>query len=230
MNKVKDSSRRIGLLLPSANIVFEPDFYRFLPDGWGVHTARMYLPDTTVEGEERMLDEYTLPAARDIATTRPHVVVFGCTSAGALRGNAYEAELIQKIASITAAPVVSVMKSVRDALRDLSARRLVVITPYVEAVDARVRTSLEADGFEVMRIKGLGIWDSFQLGLVPGETIVQLALETVRELTPDALFVSCTNFPAVRVLPELRSLFPFPVIASNQVTIERAIAVAKEET
>lgn len=88
-----------SLLLPLANTVFEPDFYRFIPEGWGVHIPRMYLPDTAVEGEERMLDEYVLPAARDVATTRPHVVVFGCTSAGALRGNEYEAQLIQQIAT-----------------------------------------------------------------------------------------------------------------------------------
>ncbi len=221
-------SRRIGLLLPSANTVFEPDFYRFIPDGWGVHTARMYLPDTTVEGEERMLDEYVLPAARDVATTRPHVVVFGCTSAGALRGNEYEAQLTQQIAATTGTTVVSVMKSVREALQDLQATRLVVITPYVEPVDVRIRASLEADGFEVLRIKGLGIQESFQLGQVPGEAIIHLARQAVEGLKPDALFVSCTNFPAVRVLPDLRKLFPFPVIASNQVTIEKAIAVAKE--
>lgn len=188
----------------------------------------MYLPDTTVEGEERMLDEYVLPAARDVATCRPHAVVFGCTSAGALRGNEYEAQLIQQIATTTGTTVVSVMKSVREALQALQATRLVVITPYVEPVDVRIRASLEADGFEVLRIKGLSIQESFQLGQVSAEAIIHLARQTVEDLKPDALFVSCTNFPAVRVLPDLRKLFPFPVIASNQVTIEKAIAVAKE--
>ena len=44
-----------------------------------------------------MLDEFALPAARDLGTARPDVVVFGCTSAGALRGNDYDAQLCERI-------------------------------------------------------------------------------------------------------------------------------------
>ena len=88
---------RVGLMIPSSNTMMEVDFARDLPPGTALHTARMFMEDTTPAGESRMLDEFALPAARDLGTARPDVVVFGCTSAGVLRGNDYDAELCRRI-------------------------------------------------------------------------------------------------------------------------------------
>src|SRR5215211_6152341 len=82
---VVETRWRVGLLVPSSNTVMEPDLWRALPPDTTLHTGRMYLEDTTPEGESRMLDEHVLPAARDLITARPDLIVFGCTSAGALR-------------------------------------------------------------------------------------------------------------------------------------------------
>jgi len=78
-------ARRLGLLLPSSGTVQEVDFYRRVPPDVTVHAARMHLPTTSPADEVRMLDAHVLPAAADLATIRPDVVVFSCTSAGALR-------------------------------------------------------------------------------------------------------------------------------------------------
>jgi maleate isomerase len=215
--------KRVGLLIPSSNTTIEVDFYRNVPASVTVHTARMFMEDTTVAGESRMLDEFALPAARDITTARPHVVVFGCTSAGALRGNDYDDRLCQEITRLSGVPTVSVIRSVREILQGASVRRLVVITPYVEELNTRIQASLEADGVEVMRIRGLGITENFMIATVPGAEIIRLAVETVGDLQPDALFVSCTNFPAVSCLTELRRRFPFPVFTSNQAALEKAL-------
>ena len=48
---------RVGLLIPSSNTMMEVDFTRDLPPGFALHTARMYMEDTTPAGENRMLDE-----------------------------------------------------------------------------------------------------------------------------------------------------------------------------
>ena len=107
---------RVGLMIPSSNTMMEVDFARDLPPGTALHTARMFLEDTTPAGENRMLDEFALPAARDLGTARPDVVVFGCTSAGALRGNDYDTELCGRISELTGAPTVSTIGAVRAAI------------------------------------------------------------------------------------------------------------------
>jgi maleate isomerase len=204
----------------------EPDFYRNMPQGWTLHSARMYLEKSTVEAESTMLDEFVFPAARDIATARPHVIVFGCTSAGALRGNEYDGWLMKEISDRTGIPALSVIKSVKDALDGSLASRLVVVTPYVEELNASIKASLESDGRIVLRVSGLGISEGYEVARVPKERIIEFASQAVGDLHPDALFIPCTNFPAMGALDVLRRRFPFPVVTSNQATLEGAISVA----
>src|ERR1700759_3384786 len=126
-------STRFGLIVPSSNSVIEVDFYRRLPPSATLHTARMYLEEATPEGESAMLDDYLPTAINDLRSARPDVMVFGCTSAGALRGNDYEAELIDRIARETGAETFSVAASVRRVIRETRGRRVGVITPYVDS-------------------------------------------------------------------------------------------------
>lgn len=216
--------RRIGLLVPSPNTTMEPDFYRNAPPGWTVHTSRMYLRDTNIEDETRMIDEYAIPAARVLATARPDVIVFGCTSAGALRGNHYEDQLIEEIQQQAGVPTLSVMKCARSALQELGASSLVVVTPYVDELNERIRASLETDGFNVLAIRGLQILDALEIARVPRRRIIEFADAAIGCLKPDALFLSCTNFPAMEALPELRGKYNFPVTSSNKAALDKAIA------
>jgi maleate isomerase len=210
---------RVGLLIPSSNTMMERDFTRGLPFGCNLHTARMYMEDTTEEGENRMLDEFALPAARDVGTARPDVVVFGCTSAGALRGNAYDAELCDRITEITGAPTVSTIQSVRSAITASGARRVGVITPYVDLLNQRIKASVEADGVEVVRIAGLGMTENFAIARVPENEIVDFAARALGDLDIELVFASCTNFGAMQAIPAISKRLGLPVVTSNQAVL-----------
>lgn len=216
----KGNWRRVGLLVPSSNTVMEVDFYRRLPQGFTLHTGRMYLETTTPEGESRMLDDHVMPAAHDVGTARPDVVVFGCTSAGALRGNDYDRTLCERIAADTDADVLSVISSVREAIRSRAAGRVGIITPYVESLNEKIRESLEADGVEVADIRGLGISDNFAIAEIPTEKIVAFAAETFDGSSIDLLFASCTNFRAMDAMPAIRATLGVDVVTSNSAALE----------
>lgn len=219
-------SHRVGLLIPSSNTVMEVDFYRHLPASATVHTGRMYMEATTVKGEEEMLDEHCLPTAADVATAKPDLMVFGCTSAGALRGNAYDAELCRRISEVAGKPTVSVIESVRRKLMSLQVRRVAVLTPYIEDLNVRIKASVEDDGIEVASIHGMGISVNFNLALVEPVEILAFAREKLGA-TPavDALFISCTNYQAVATLPRLKEAYDMPIVTSNQAALE---AVGRE--
>ena len=190
---------RVGLMIPSSNTMMEVDFTRDLPPGHALHTARMYMEDTTPAGENRMLDEFALPAARDLGTARPDVVVFGCTSAGALRGNDYDTELCQRISELTHAPVVSTIGAVRTAIEASGAASIGVITPYVDELNEKIKASIEDDGIDVAGITGLGITDNFQIAEVPQDEIVAFA---ERALGPAGR--QRHHRPGLRLVHELR--------------------------
>ena len=212
-------STRIGLIVPSSNTVAEVDFYRRLPADCTLHTARMYLEETTPEGESVMLDEHLPRATSDLATARPDVTVFACTSAGALRGNQYEAELIDRIGTQTGAATVSVAAAVRWAIRSAGCRRVGVITPYVDSLNEKIARSLEDDGLEVTGIHGLGITENFAIAEVEPERITRFAVDCFAGSEIDLLFASCTNFRGFDAREEIHQSLGVPVVTSNQAAL-----------
>jgi maleate isomerase len=219
---------RVGLMIPSSNTMMEVDFTRDLPPGVALHTARMYMEDTTPAGENRMLDEFALPAARDLGTARPDVVVFGCTSAGALRGNDYDAQLCARISELTGAPTVSTIGAVRAAIEAHGSACIGVITPYVDELNEKIRASIEADGTQVAAIAGLGITENFEIAEVTGEAIVAFAERALGALAAEGsiglVFASCTNFGAMAARPAIAERLGLPVVTSNQAVLAAAVA------
>ena len=211
---------RVGVVIPSSNTVMEVDLYRGVPADVTVHTARMYMVETTPEGEEAMLDDHLPAAIRDLASARPDVVVFGCTSAGALRGKAYEAELIRRMADETGAETISVATAVGEAINRRGARRVGVVTPYVESLNEKIRASLEADGLEVVGIHGLGIDENFEIASVEPQRIAEFAAERFAGASIDVLFASCTNFRALDAREQIEERLGVPVMTSNLAALE----------
>jgi maleate isomerase len=215
-------------MIPSSNTMMEVDFARDLPPGTALHTARMFMEDTTPAGENRMLDEFALPAARDLGTARPDVVVFGCTSAGALRGNDYDAQLCEQISELAGAPVVSTIGAVRAAVQASGAASIGVITPYVDELNEKIRASVEADGTHVAAIAGLGITDNFAIAEVGHDEIVAFAERALGRLAAGGgiglVFASCTNFGAMAARLAIAARLGLPVITSNQAVLAAAVA------
>ncbi len=212
---------RIGLLIPSSNSVMEVDLYRNLSHDATVHTGRMYMVDTTVAGEERMLNEFTMPAAEAVATAMPHMVVFGCTSAGALHGKEYDRALCERLGEVTGATPISVIESVNRALRETGASRVAVVTPYVDELNTRIAASIEAEGITVSAIHGMGISNNFDIAMVTPDDIYDFVQERIGPRVPgEALFLSCTNFNALSALSRLKMAYDVPIVTSNLAALQ----------
>jgi maleate isomerase len=215
--------KRLGILLPSSGTVQEVDFYRRVPAGVSVHSARMRLTRATVDDEVRMLDAHTMPAAEDLATIRPDVVVFSCTSAGALRGREYDARLCADIGRVTGAPVVSTLGAVGEALRATGARSVALVTPYPEPITQHVRASLEAEGFRVTTAAGLGLADSLDIAAVEPADIQRFAVEIFRQAPADAVCLACCTFRAYDAREAIQRELGVPVVTSNQAALTAAL-------
>ena len=212
---------RVGLLVPSSNTVMEVDLYRNLPAPITVHPARMYLEETTPEGERRMISEEVPRVAGLLKTLRPNLVVFGCTSAGALSGPNFSREINRNIGAIVGCPVLDILSPVAEELNRVRAKKLAVLTPYSSELNQSIRISLEGLGFQVLSIDGMGITVNFELAAPTAQEIVAFAQKSRVSLKAEALFISCTNFRALEAMPLLRKHFNLPIVTSNQATIEK---------
>lgn len=216
---------RLGIIVPSTNTVAETDFQTNAPAGFSVHTARMYLEETNAASERRMVTDHLPGAARDLATMQPDVVVFACTSAGAVLGAERESELVDDLSRTTKAPVVSTNASVHRALTEVAPTRLAVVTAYVDELTGKICAGLESAGLSIVHAAGMGILDPFAIAEVSPDEIVEFVQREVAQTDFDALFVSCTNLAAFAARGALQAEFGVPVVTSNQAALAAALDV-----
>ncbi|QGH70703.1 aspartate/glutamate racemase family protein [Pseudactinotalea sp. HY158] len=214
------AARRIGVIVPSSNTVVEQDFAASQIPGVSVHTARMYLAETTAEKEREMISIHAPRAARDLGTAACDVAVFACTSAGALIGLDGEARLVAELAEVAGCPVISTNEAVARKLKEIGAERVAVVTAYIDELNIGIRRTLEERGVHVTEIHGMGITDNVAIADVGPAQIVEFARRHIDDRDIDALFVSCTNLPAMESLDALTAEFGVPVITSNSATID----------
>lgn len=210
---------RVGLIVPSSNTVMEPDFHHSFGATAVVSTTRIFLERVTRAAERRMLQE-DLPRAVQLSkTTLPDVIVFGCTSAGALGGLAHDAEIARSIERETGATVITVLGAVLAQLGMLRPQKVAVFTPYREELTRSVAGCVAEGGYRVVKAAGMEILDNRTIGgVTPGE-IVRFVEAQMGGLDPDCLFLSCTNWQALGALEALEAKFGRPVLSSNQATI-----------
>ena len=207
----------LGLVLPSTNIVMEPEFWRICSDFAALHVSRMRIKDVSPEGLEAMENE-AIDAALRLADARVDVIGYGCTSGSFYRGVGHDREIVEKIENATGIPAVATAGAVVDALKTLEVRRVSVATPYSEEINELEKSFLEGYGFTVDVIKGLGYRDPYRIGLIPASQIYELGKETYME-TSDALFISCTDVRTFDILDKLEGEVGKPVISSNSATL-----------
>ena len=118
----------------------------------------------------------------------------------------------QELSSLTGVPCTTSSSSIVKALRAVSAQRISVASPYEPWLNERVASYLQADGFEVLAIKGLGTQSH---STISTEAVKALAHEVMRAET-EALFISCSNFRTLDIISELEADTGVPVITSNQ--------------
>ncbi|WP_213775955.1 aspartate/glutamate racemase family protein [Bradyrhizobium sp. dw_78] len=219
-----DRRTRIALLVPSSNTIMENDLHSALPrEHFTVHTDRMFLVETTRDAEIRMIEDYAAPAAKDLATVNPDLLVFGCTSAGSLFGLEYDAATCRNLGELAGCPALGVVNSVSDALARIDARRIAVITPYIEDLTRSVADALKNGNREIVAAHGMGISVNVELAdPTPGD-IVRFAKEKLEGVSFDTLFVSCTNFRSLEAKKELEALFGVNVVTSNSSVIDAII-------
>jgi len=223
---------RIGLIVPSSNTVMEPDFHRNLGQAAMVSTTRIFLESVTREAETRMLEDDLPKAAELIRTTAPDVVVFGCTSAGALGTLAHDRAIGETIAKITAARAITVLQAVLSQLRVIGPRKLAVFTPYLPDLTHGVASSLAEAGFPPLKATGMGIQANLEIGRVTPAEIVDFVESQIEGSAPDCIFLSCTNWRAIEAIEPLHRKLGIPVVSSNQSAIDvvRQVVVSKPDS
>ncbi|MET0443483.1 MAG: hypothetical protein ABW151_02795 [Pseudorhodoplanes sp.] len=228
---VPNRRKRIALLVPSSNTIMENDLHSALPkQQFTVHTDRMYLIETTREAEIRMIEDFAEAAAKDLGTVNPDLLVFGCTSAGSLFGLEYDAQTCRSLGELAGCPALGVINAASEALERVDAKRIAVITPYIEDLTQSIAAALKTGEREIVAAHGMGISVNVELADPTPAEIVRFAKEKLAGVSFDTLFVSCTNFRSFEARKDLEALFGVNVITSNSAVIDAILRRFAEDS
>jgi maleate cis-trans isomerase len=126
-----------------------------------------------------------------------------------------------RIKARTDVPVVVTSTAVVAALREIGAKRIVLVSPYVQDTNDREIALLEHFGVTVLRDRALGLEGS-AMGSVSPETWATVTTE-MRDDRADAYFVSCTAVKSAEVIDRLEAELGRPVLTSNQAMLWQAL-------
>jgi maleate isomerase len=213
--------KRIGLLVPSSNTTVEPEFYRALPQGVTLHTARLYLTRIAPEAILKMVEDMETQA-KLLASADVDVIVLGATAPSFLNGLGYDRELIQKLESATGRKATTTTTALVDAIRHFGAKRVVLGSAYDDKVNGIAKAFLEASGVEVTAMKGLSLVDNLIVGRLAADTAYDVAI-AVNRPDAEAIVLSCTNWQTMDAIERIERDTGKPVITTTQASIWAAL-------
>lgn len=207
-------TKRLGVIVPSANVVMEPDMYRMAPDGVSVHFSRTVITEDSADQLAGMIDDVPR-CCTELSHGNMDVYAFGCTSGSFFGGVDYDQKIIRKMVEITGKPATTASTAALEALQHLGIKRISMATPYEGWLNELGKKFFEENGIEVVADFGLGLADpDSQAGEQP-DSIFEL-VQQVDRLEAEAVLISCTDFRGAQVVQRIEDEIGKPAVSSNQ--------------
>lgn len=207
---------RIGMMVPSGNVIAEPQIRAMLPEGVVVYTTRLPLTGSS-DSELLLMADGVETAASLLADARVDLIAFNCTAVSTF-STELEADIRSRIMGTAGRPTTATSQALVAALAAFEARRVVLLTPYIPAVNAREVDFLQQAGFEVLSEAGLNLNLSSEMAAVAAETWIEMARQH-RDDRADAYLISCTAIRSAEVIDRIEQELARPVVTSNQALV-----------
>ena len=211
-------TRHFGVLLPSTNTTAESEYSRLLPPEWQAHYARMMTSSANKTPFSPPKDEDVDYQAKLLGTARVEAVFLLQTSAS-LFADDYCAEVSRRISAAAGVPGFTSAMAIGEAMNSLGARRIAIVSPYSEPVNASAKRYYESRyGLEVVALEGFAATDSYAIGQLGPENARDAFARTDRPEI-EAFVVPGGNFPTMASIAGWEREFGKPVVTTNQAAL-----------
>ena len=216
---------RIGLIVLSNDYIVERDFMNMRPNAdVAIFTTRIAnTPDCTLNSLRKMAPKIADATALLAPQGRLETVAYACTSGSVVIS--YEV-ISDQISSVRPEAIcVTPISASMAAFDAFGVRKLAVLTPYVDEVNAMIAEYLQTAGKQLCAFSSFHIEDNEDMAAVTGDAIFNAALKADRP-EADALFISCTAIRAVDVIDPIERILGKPAIIANQAMFWQALRSA----
>lgn len=231
---------RVGQIVPSSNITMEteiPAMFRsreaVRPEQFTFHSSRMRMKKVTQE-ELTAMDKDSLRCARELSDADVDVMGYACLVAIMSQGLGYHRRSKENLEGAIAGegkdiPVVSSAGALIDGLKELGARRVSLLMPYMKPLAQRVTDYVANEGFEIHDSLALEIEDNLEVAARDPMALV----EDVKRLDTkgvDAVVLSCcVQMPSLPALASVEAALGIPVTSAAACTVRAMLKDMKLE-
>jgi maleate isomerase len=219
---------RLGMLTPSSNTVLEPVTTAMLAGVIGVTAHFSRFKVTEIALSDQALGQFDhdeiLRAAELLAHAKVDVIAWNGTSASWL-GFDRDERLCERILAATGIPACTCVLAFREIFERTGVRRVGLVTPYRDDVQARIIAKWGKAGFECTAERHLGLQDNFSFAEVNEERLADLVRAVAREGC-DAAAIVCTNLRGAGTAARLETELGIPIYDSIAVTLWKSLLVA----
>jgi maleate isomerase len=219
---------RMGLIVPSTNVIAETDMWTSAPEGVTFHTGRLRVSDPDLSSDEafvaflEQIRSAMASAVRDVVTCEPDFMVMGMSSETFWGGKEGNEVFTRRLREMSGVGVTTGAAACKQALEVLGVRRLAVITPYQPVGDQQVRRYFSDIGAEIVRLRGLRCENATAPAKVTEATLRQVIGE-LDGPDVDAIVQVGTNLSMVHLADEAQRELGKPVVAINAAILWSAL-------
>lgn len=212
---------RLGVLVPSGNSVAETELRAMLPNYVTMLTTRLALRGSSEPELLAMLTDLD-NAASLLGHAEPDAIAFHCTAVSTFAPH-LAGEIRDRITAATGRPAIATADAILAALQMLDARRVLLVTPYIEPVHQREIEFLAGRGLTVIGGSFLGVDTNTEMARLAPDAIAAQVHTAASGVSADVCFISCTAIRSAGLIADLEASLGIPVITSNQVLVWHAL-------
>jgi len=207
-------SIRLGMLVPSSNVVLEPVLSRMAADlpNVSVHFSRFRVTQIALDADAlgQFSLEPMLAAAELLADAKVDSICWNGTSAGWL-GFDSDRTLCATIEKRTGVRATSSVLAINRLLKARNLHRIAFVSPYTDDVQERILATYSAEGFEVVADRHDRRRDNFSFSELDAASISRMVREVAKS-KPDAILVFCTNLWGAPLAASLETEIGIPLL------------------
>ncbi|MFF2654063.1 aspartate/glutamate racemase family protein [Streptomyces sp. NPDC058045] len=214
--------RGVGIVAPF-DFALDRELWRWVPEGVSLYLTRTpYVPVEVSLDLARVVSEHeTLgEAVRALSAAEPEVIAYACSSGSFVGGTAGERAMCEAMTRAGELPSLTTSGAMIEALEEIGARRIALVTPYTRSVTGALEEYLGEAGVQVVGGADLGL--TRHIWKVSYRDVVDMARRAAGTAA-DALVISCTNLATYDAIPQLEAELRMPVLSANQVTMWAAL-------
>jgi len=144
---------------------------------------------------------------------RIDVMAFACTSGAMVIGDETVAARIREARPGVAC--TTPMAAAITGLKTLGARRIALLTPYVDRINRMMQDYIETRGVKVSVMGSFNHENDNEVARIDADSIERAVLELGCHDAVDAVFVSCTSLRVAKLVEALEKRLGKPVTSSN---------------